>query len=216
MSLHFTELLQNQSCSSAKVLPERETTIHTGKISFRKPDCSYLLISFVKFHFSPQNCVQLTTLIHFLSSLPHALLFLSFFLAGVQPVSTQLVAPAANVSDPGVPCQDPNIADRYQLQVLLGFLTKSLEKYPNKDMFYNKVRVSFPGLIGKKKIFSSLRIFSYKSCTKSHLYTATTQWFFSNLVTLQPALLVAMGRRLQLEDLDEKGSQGSVITACNP
>lgn len=54
MSLHFTELLQEQICSSAQVLPERETTIYTEKIHFSKP-CAYLVISFVKFHFSPQN-----------------------------------------------------------------------------------------------------------------------------------------------------------------
>lgn len=74
--------------------------------------------------------------------LPGFFFGLVFFWRGVEPVNTKLAAPAAKVSDPGGPFQDPNTADRSHLQVL-GFLSKMIEKYPNKDRFYNMVRVLF-------------------------------------------------------------------------
>lgn len=47
------------------------------------------------------------------------------------------MAPAAKVAGPGVYFEDPNTADRPQLQLSSGFLSEMIEKYPNKVKFYN-------------------------------------------------------------------------------
>lgn len=77
------------------------------------------------------------------------------YLRVIESVNTQPVAPAAKFSRPGVPFQDPNIADRFQCQTLLGFLNKMIKRYPNKHNTLQQDKSHFFKTRGrKKKIFS--------------------------------------------------------------
>lgn len=83
-------------------------------------------------------------------------------------------------------------------------------------MFYNKAESSFFKVDRREENIFFPQNFFLTSTVQNHIYMLPQcSVFFSNLVTLQPALLVAVGRTLQLEDLDEKGSMGSVTTVCN-